>query len=346
MEYTVSFPGGDVRYLFNASFDALQGLTDTANAVIITDSKVAALYQDRLAPYRKVVIEPGEEHKKLKAINIIAEELLEMEAHRKTTIIGVGGGMVTDMAGFASAVYMRGLRFGFVPTTLLGMVDAAIGGKNGVNFGLHKNMLGTITQPAFILFDTSFLSTLSEQEWSNGFAEIIKYACIFDKELFYELEQNTIKNYQQNEEKLIHLIRRCADWKNKTVMADEKESGQRKLLNFGHTAGHAIETLYNLPHGYAVALGMILACRLSEKYNEQLSGSAERIAALLKRYNLPVHYDIDVNKVMNILKMDKKRSTDSIDYIILRDIGEAAIQPVSFDEIKQAIEDFSHAGNN
>ena len=173
------------------------------------------------------------------------------------------------------------------------MTHAAIGGKNGVNMEFHKNILGTIQQPKFILYDGAFLKTLPDEEWSNGFAEIIKYACLFDDDLYRELHQHTIDFYKQNDQALEQLIAKCADWKNKTVLADEKEQNSRKLLNFGHTAGHAIETLYNLPHGHAVALGMIVACIVSEKVCGLDKKAKESLIELLLQYNLPIRLSIN-----------------------------------------------------
>ncbi len=345
MEYSVSFPTGTVQYRFNGIKDLLT-LAPAEHAVLITDSNIAALHADIFALYQTIIIPAGEEHKTQDIIRTITEHLLEFKAHRKTTIVGIGGGMITDIAGYAASVYMRGIPFGFVPTSLLGMVDAAIGGKNGVNFGLQKNLLGTITQPKFIIYDTSLLDTLPISEWSNGFAEIIKYACIYDAALFDELGKNNLEHYRNNNSALLALVQKCADWKNKTVLEDERETGIRKLLNFGHTAGHAIETLYNLPHGQAVALGMLIACRVSEKENGLNSLIREQLADLLHRYKLPASLRLHPDRLMDILVMDKKRNSEHIDFILLNSIGSAYIKLLSFDTIQQALEEFTDAGHN
>jgi 3-dehydroquinate synthase len=345
MHYTLTFNTAAVKYQLHSSFGALDSLIDPANSIIITDTDVAGLYPHLFTGHRTVIIPAGERNKTLETVQYITEQLLQHQAHRKTFLVGIGGGTVTDITGFVASIYMRGLPFGFVPTTLLGMVDAAIGGKNGVNMGLHKNLLGTITQPQFILYFPSFLETLPIEEWSNGFAEVIKYACIFDKELFEELSDNNINYYQQNREALTTLISRCVDWKNKTVLEDEKESDKRKLLNFGHTAGHALETQYHIPHGHAVALGMIIACMVSEQVEGLDISVRKKLVALLQQYKLPTIISFDIEQVMNLLKMDKKRTTDAIDYIVLEGIGKAVIKNIQFDTIEKALVSFKDAGN-
>lgn len=345
MEYNVSFPTGTVQYSFS-DIDELAKKAPAESSIIITDSNLATLYQHIIGDYRTIIIPAGEEYKTENTLHNIVEQLLEFKAHKKTTIVGFGGGVVTDIAGYAASIYMRGVPFGFVPTTLLAMVDAAIGGKNGVNFGLHKNMLGNIRQPSFILYDSQLLKTLPEIEWSNGFAEIIKYGCIFDASLFNSLGKHDIGYYRANAKSLGKLIEKCVAWKNKTVTEDEKENGVRKLLNFGHTAGHAIETLYNLPHGQAVSLGMLIACIIAEKECALPTDVRTQLTNILERYKLPTSLKLHTEQLMDILVMDKKRSNNSIDYILLNSIGSAFIKPLPFDTIKQAIEDFANAGNH
>ncbi len=346
MPESITFGTGTVQYHYKTRFTDLKDIVFKEHCVIVTDSTVASLYPELETMYPCIVIPSGEEHKKLKTINIIVEQLLEYKAHRKTVLLGIGGGVITDITGFAASIYMRGMRFGFVPTTLLGMVDASIGGKNGVNFGLQKNLVGTIQQPQFILFDTDFLSTLPSLEWSNGFAEIIKYACIFDDHMFETLQKHQLEYYHYNHPVLDTLIHKCAGWKNKTVQEDEQEKGLRKLLNFGHTAGHAIETLYNLSHGQAISLGMLLACKVSEAVTGLDSQVYYQLTKLMEQYKLPSALTLHPDKLMDILAMDKKRNGNEVDYIVLNKIGSASIQTIPFDIIRTAIENFPHAGNH
>lgn len=346
MQYSLSFPTGEVTYVFDNTHRALETLADAGKCIFITDVHVAALYPGFFKDRETIVLPAGEQNKSWDNIKILAEHLLQREAHRNTMLIAVGGGMVTDITGFIASIYMRGLSFSYIPTTLLAMVDAAVGGKNGINLALHKNILGCIQQPEFILYDTSFLKTLPDEEWSNGFAEVIKYACLFDKELFDILSQHNVQFYKENSSALEKLIATCVEWKNKIVLADEKENGNRKLLNFGHTAGHAIETLYKLPHGYAVALGMIIACIVSENISGLDKNAKTILSKLLQQYQLPTTYNINIAKVMDLLKMDKKRSQESINYIVLNKIGAGVVKSLSFEIIQHALETFVHASHH
>jgi 3-dehydroquinate synthase len=324
------------KYIFNNNSQPAR--LGHANNIYITDSHVYELYPDIFKDVHTIVFPTGEEHKTQHTVQYIIKELLGFEAHRKTTIIGVGGGIVTDVTGYAASIYMRGLPFDFIPTTLLGMVDAAIGGKNGVNYGLHKNFVGTINQPGSINFNTTFLKTLPDAEWRNGFAEIVKYACLFDTALFAELGNRDIAYYQKNEAALTTLVQTCVNWKTKIIAEDEHEHSSRKLLNFGHTAGHAIETLYHLPHGQAVAIGMVVACHIAEKELGIDKTIRQQLELLLHRYGLPTTYNFDVEEVMKLLAMDKKRNDTGIEYVLLQNIGAACITLLPFSSIEKALE--------
>ncbi len=337
MPHKVHFPSGTVNYYFRQPASELALVCDMTKAVFITDEHIAALYPDLFSGKRALVLPAGEDSKDIATIVSLTGQLLKMEAGRDAILVGLGGGVITDITGFLGSVYMRGVRFGFVPTSLLGMVDAAIGGKNGVNTGLHKNMLGTIRQPDFIFYDSAFLHTLPDAEWSNGFAEVIKYACIFDAALFEELSGNDINFYKNDTAALDKLIARCAGWKNKTVAEDEQEQGIRKLLNFGHTVGHAIEKLYGLSHGQAVAIGMVAAARISDSINNTHDGMAARLKELLVRYELPVHISMNVHDVMHLLRSDKKRAGETINYILLKTIGHGIIYPLPLAVIEKAL---------
>lgn len=346
MQYSLTFPTGTVQYMLHSSFEALDGICDRKQAIIVTDSNLASQYKSLFQSFKSVITVPaGEKNKSLTTASSVITQLLAQKTTKKTWIIGVGGGVVTDIAGFVASVYMRGVPFGFVPTSLLGMVDAAIGGKNGVNLGLQKNLIGNIKQPRFILYDTNFLKTLPEREWSNGFAEIIKYAMVFDERLFTELSKRDIGYYRDNPNALSALIESCVNMKNKIVLADEQESGARKLLNFGHTAGHAFETLYQMPHGYAVGLGMILACIISEKYGLHSSAKNKLAIALLK-YQLPITLDFDKTRIMEILRLDKKGDRDTVDFIMLQHVGEAVVRNIPFDVVENALSYFTYASSH
>ncbi|RYY55632.1 MAG: 3-dehydroquinate synthase, partial [Chitinophagaceae bacterium] len=249
---------------------------------------------------------------------------------------GIGGGVITDITGYTASVYMRGIRFGFVPTSILSLVDASIGGKNGVDLGDYKNMIGTIRQPSFILHDVSLLASLPDSEWVNGFAEVIKHACITDLAMFRQLESHTVADYKGSKKLLAELIRRNALIKTRVVQRDEFEKGDRRLLNFGHTLGHAVETQYELAHGEAVAIGMTAACHISE----ELSGfkQTERVTSLLGQYGLPTYADFNRKQVFDVMTMDKKRDKKAMNYVLLEKIGRATVQPIPLKKLEKIIQ--------
>jgi 3-dehydroquinate synthase len=288
-----------------------------------------------LKGWKTIVLQPGEENKIQSTVDSIIQQLIDFGADRKTFLVGIGGGVVTDITGYAAAIYMRGIQFGFIPVSILAMVDASIGGKNGIDVGPYKNLAGTIRQPEFLIYDSAFLKTLPQAEWVNGFAEIIKHACIKDARLFKELEANSIRDYKNDKDALSKLVQRNAVIKSDVVKADEFEQGERKLLNFGHTWGHAIETKYKLPHGHAVSIGMVMACRISE----QLTGfkQTQRVIELLEKYGLPVEIEADKKQVFEVLKMDKKKVNTSMNYVLLNDIGNAVIKSIPLEKLEVLI---------
>jgi 3-dehydroquinate synthase len=336
------FSGKPVSYHFNDSLKNLSALTDPDRTILVTDKHLFQAYPSLFAGWRTIVLEPGEQHKVQSTVDDIIRRLIEWQVDRTFTLVGVGGGVVTDITGYAASVYMRGLRFGFVPTSLLAMVDASIGGKNGIDVGPYKNMVGVIRQPAFLLYDFDLLETLPEVEWSNGFAEIIKHACIRDLSAFRLLERHDLTALRSHPEKLRNLIRRNALLKSRVVRRDEFEKGERKLLNFGHTLGHALETSYVLSHGQAVALGMVAACKISERQ----TGFAHtaKVAKVLAKYGLPVAGSFDPDRIMSVFRMDKKRVSQSMNYILLERIGRGNILTIPLDDLEAMIRALSTSG--
>lgn len=339
-----TFPSGTVEYHLAAPVKKLQELAPPESSIVVTDENVARLHGEHLKGYKTLAVPPGEDSKSIETIQRLTQELAGHEAHRKTLIVGVGGGMITDLTGFLASVYMRGTRVGFVPTTLLASVDAAVGGKNGVNVGLHKNLLGTVRQPVFILQDTDLLETLPDAEWSNGFAEIIKYGCISDIRILTTLSQSDIAFYKKNRAGLDELIAGCVDVKSKIVNADEDETGIRRILNFGHTAGHAFERLHNLPHGAAVGLGMLVACLVSEKVAGLDLSAKDKLANTLAAYGLPTTLDFNPDDVAALLRADKKRTDDGIDYVVMEAFGKVCVKSLPFSVIEDALKMFADAG--
>jgi 3-dehydroquinate synthase len=334
---TFSFSTSSVNYFFNAEISYLDQVVAKDNAVVITDENVFAKHQRKLKGWKTIVIKGGERYKVQSTVDDIIQQLIDLNADRRTTLIGVGGGVVTDITGYVAGIYMRGIQFGFVPTSILAMVDAAIGGKNGIDVGLFKNMVGLIRQPSFLLYDFSLLKSLPKEEWVNGFAEIIKHACIKDAPMFTSLEENKLSYFQKDLAELAKLIQRNALLKTKVVIGDEFENGDRKLLNFGHTIGHAIENLYQIPHGHAVSIGMGVACKFSA--SELGFKDTDRIVKVLKAYGLPPQFEFDKDEAFRILKNDKKKTNQSINYILLQKIGKAEIVPLSFEQIQTLIND-------
>lgn len=304
--------------------------------VVITDENLVKYHAKKFVQCPTIVIKAGEQNKQLTTVDYIIKELIKLKADRTTTLIGIGGGVVTDIVGFVAATYMRGVQFGFVPTSLLALVDASIGGKNGVDISVFKNTMGTIAQPNFIWHDLTFLKTLPLIEWQNGFAEIIKHACIKDAAMFKQLQQNKPNYYIKNKRQLGLLIEQNTHIKINIVTKDVYENGDRKLLNFGHTLGHAIENIYKLSHGEAIAVGMMFACKLSE----QKLGfkQTNEVVALLQQYGLPTHLKINKQKVLQTLMADKKKEGDFINFILLEKIGKAVIQKISVDEIVEVLD--------
>lgn len=330
------FSGSSTDYYPAYGIGHLKKITDSKATVLITDENVYNAHTKRFKGWNTIVLKPGEEFKVQATVDAVIEKLIEMEADRKTTLIGIGGGVITDITGYVASVYMRGLRFGFVPTSILALVDASIGGKNGIDVGVYKNMVGVIRQPSFILHDMVFLNSLPQAEWENGFAEIIKHACIKDATMFAELERNTLKTYQGRQKSICELIQRNVIIKTKVVQKDEFEKGERRLLNFGHTLGHALETQYELLHGQAISIGMTYACHISE----QLTGfrQTEKVINVLEKYNLPTYASFNKQKVFDVLKMDKKRERKEMNYVLLEKIGKGVLRSISLKQLERIIQ--------
>ena len=334
------FSSASVDVYFDASFSYLSKLVDKKNAVIITDENIFSAHRVKFRNWNVITLKPGEVFKIQLTADAIIEQLIGFEADRSTTLIGVGGGVVTDLTGYVASIYMRGIRFGFVPTSLLAMVDASIGGKNGVDVGDYKNLVGSIRQPSFLLYDYNFLKSLPDIEWSNGFAEIIKHACILDQQSFKLLAKNHLQSIKKDKKLLASIIEKNVLLKTSVVKKDEFEKGDRKLLNFGHTLGHALETQYELTHGQAVALGMVFAAWLSE----QILGLKKSIEILqvLSLYKLPTIASFDAERVFNVLTMDKKRVNDKMNFILLEKIGKGVVHTIKLDRLKKYVSSYAN----
>lgn len=303
---------------------------------IITDNNIRSLYKDKFPAGVVLEIPSGEASKTISVVEELCLKLSNAGADRQSFILGIGGGVVCDITGLVASLYMRGVRHGFVSASLLSQVDASVGGKTGVNAGRLKNVIGTFKLPEFVICDLSMLATLPQAEFVSGIGELIKSAIIADRELFFDIKQNIEQIMLRNDGILEDLIFRSLKIKTAVVSEDYKESGQRRMLNFGHTMGHALEMLNNTPHGVAVMQGMILAAKWSVMKG-YLAGSEY----------LELKYITDYLKVpaitsfpkgfIELVQGDKKRSGSIISFVFLQTIGQVKIEKVTVEEITNFI---------
>ena len=306
--------------------------------MIVTNERVAPLYLAalektlaHLSVESEVVILPdGEQHKNLATLEKIYSALLEKKQHRSTTLIALGGGVVGDMTGFAAATYQRGVPFIQVPTTLLAQVDSSVGGKTGVNHPLGKNMIGAFYQPMSVVIDLAVLKTLPPRELAAGLAEVIKYGLIYDQDFFLWIENSIDALLQLDEEALMHAVRRSCEIKAEIVASDERESGIRAILNFGHTFGHAIEGALGYGtylHGEAVAIGMRMAAELSVKQGWLEESWLQRIKTLLSKAGLPIQSPTEMTQEQwfSWMSMDKKVMDKKVRLVLLQGCGQAIV---------------------
>lgn len=302
---------------------------------IITDSNVDNIYRKRFPGCPVYVIEPGEKSKDLKVVSDICRWLLESGADRGAFIAGIGGGVVCDLAGFVASTYMRGVKFGFVATSLLAQVDASIGGKNGVNLDGYKNIIGTFTQPEFVICDVDMLMTLPEKEFVNGLAEVVKHALINDIDQVSHLEKFNIPILAKDRNEMEYIVGHSVKIKAKVVENDEMEQGERRKLNLGHTWGHAVEKIASMPHGESVSVGLAFAAGLSVKKGLLKEDERRRILNLLTGFDLPVMSQADPAGVFDAMVKDKKKEGDAIHFILMKGIGNVIVEPVDVRELNK-----------
>ncbi|MGD9162066.1 MAG: 3-dehydroquinate synthase [Desulfobacteraceae bacterium] len=323
------------KLLVGESYRNAEKYLPSSNVVIIADSNVYDYYRESFPKGKTIKIDTNEKMKNLDTVNYIINELVEMEADRSLFLLGIGGGILCDITGFVASIYMRGVSFGFISTTLLSQVDASVGGKNGVNFKGYKNIVGVFNQPDFVICDPEMLKTLPEDELLNGCAEIIKHGAIADIELFEYLENNYQGIIDMDRDAIERVVYDSVVIKSDVVNRDEKEKGERRKLNFGHTIGHAVEKVTGVSHGKAVSLGMVAAANLSESKGLLTSEEKQRIVALIKNMGLPVEMKTDKEKVLDAMKRDKKKEGDSIHFVLLDGIGKAVIENISIKELEE-----------
>ena len=328
------------RILLNEKISNLNNyLPANRKIIIITDSNLKKHYGKFFEKFNVIEIRQGEKNKTLATVDKIIGKLVELEADRSAFIIGIGGGIVSDITGFAASIYMRGLSFGFVSTSLLSQVDASVGGKNGVNYKGFKNMVGVFNQPEFVICDLDMLQTLDRNEFIGGFAEIIKHGAIKDVKLFEFLESNFKKALDYNTDTLHRVIRDSIIIKSTVVEQDEKEKGERRKLNFGHTFGHAIEKLTKINHGKAIAIGMNMAAQASVKLGLLKSIEADRLKKLIENFQLPVRLSVDKTVLFNAMKKDKKREGSDIHLVLLKNLGSAEVVNINYKKLEEIVND-------
>lgn len=312
-------------------------------AVVVTDSNIGAIYADSIVSSLSAsgfqpsvfTFPAGEEHKRLSVISDLYAAFSERELTRSDFVVALGGGVTGDMAGFAAATYLRGIRFLQIPTSLLAQIDSSVGGKTGVDLPQGKNLAGAFHQPSLVLIDPDTLSTLPPPFFADGMGEAVKYGCIRDRALFGRIARGGAK------EDVEPIIVRCVDIKRELVERDERDFGDRMLLNFGHTFGHALEKLHGykgLTHGEAVGIGMVLMTRCGEAAGLTEPGTSEQISSALQTYGLPVSDEADANRIAETARLDKKSRGDKINLVLLRKIGDGFLHPVPLEGLGRFME--------
>ena len=322
--------GIDLLSMKSLFVDQIQG----RQVMIVTNKTIAPLYLDKLTSIldgfnvQSVILPDGEEFKKLETLNKVFDALLEAKFDRTSTLIALGGGVIGDITGFAAASYQRGVGFIQVPTTLLSQVDSSVGGKTGINHELGKNMIGAFYQPKAVIIDVNTLDTLSNQEFSAGMAEVIKYGLLGNADFLSMLEANIESIMARKKDLIIEVIFNCCQDKARIVELDEFEKGKRALLNLGHTFGHGIENAFgygNYLHGEAVSIGMVMAAKLSKDEGNLSYEEALRVESILSKADLPISINksVDSETLITAMSLDKKSIDGKIRLVLLKSLGDS-----------------------
>ena len=320
--------------------DYIKNVSKAKKVCLISDTNVYPIYKDKVIKSLeengfeviKYVFEAGEGSKTIQTVIEMVEFMAENALTRNDLVVALGGGVCGDMAGFAASIYLRGIEFAQIPTSLLAQVDSSVGGKTAVDLPQGKNLCGAFHQPCIVLIDPDTLNTLTPEYFSDGMAEAIKMGCIKSSSLFEKIENEDAK------EIIDDIIFECVSLKATVVENDEKEKGERALLNFGHTAGHAIEKLHNfttISHGEAVGIGMVIVSKAGEANGITEKGTADRIIKVLQKYNLKINDNDSLTDIITAMNSDKKRTGTAINFILLYSIGESFINPINNEEIEK-----------
>ena len=318
--------------------DILSGVLPEGRVVVVSDSTIDRLYHSVLAQYDTVLIGLGESVKTMQTVEMIYRRFIELGVDRSTFVLAVGGGIVTDVAGFAASTYMRGVKFGFVSTTLLGCVDASVGGKNGVNLDGYKNMAGVFAQPQFVVCDTSLFATLPLREIRAGLAEAVKAGIIGDEPLFGLIERVGLDGLCADPEAMDKVVVHSVRLKAAVVSRDEREHGERRKLNLGHTFGHAVEKCSReMIHGEAVAVGMAIAARLAVKLGLLAPAACDRIVRLLAALGFATEPPVPAERLLAAVTKDKKSEGDTIRLVLPTAVGACEVRTMTFDELSRLV---------
>lgn len=345
----VETPGG--HYPIHIGTDRLDAVADSIPAdatalAIVTNTTVGALYGERLRaalqttgkPLLTIELPDGEQHKTWASLDRIFDALLAAALDRKAVLVALGGGVIGDVCGFAASCYMRGIRFVQVPTTLLAQVDSSVGGKTAINHLRGKNMIGAFYQPRAVEIDPGVLATLPAREISAGLAEVVKYGMIADEAFFDWCESHVDALRALDEQAIRHAVRRSCELKAWVVSQDERESGLRAILNFGHTFGHAIESGLGYGqwlHGEAVGCGMVMAAELSARVGGLEAGAVDRIRALVQAIGCPIQPPgLGAGRWLDLMRVDKKNEGRQIRYVLLPALGRAEVRAVDDDQVR------------
>ena len=320
---------------------------NTCKIAVVTDETVNELYGEAVktslenAGFKAQIfaLKSGEETKSIDSMAYLLSKFAQMQLSRNDLVVGLGGGVIGDLSGFVASCYMRGLSHIQIPTTLLAQVDSSVGGKTAVNLKEGKNLVGAFWQPSMVVIDTEVLNTLDDRQFASGMAEVIKYGAIFSGEFFNYLD--SFKDRKEIMKEMPEIIYKCCDYKRQVVEIDERDTGDRMLLNFGHTFGHIIEMLgkyHTYTHGEAVAIGMYIASIYGETANITPKGTNKKIADLCSKYSLPVYDKINLNSFVAHIGVDKKVVFNKVNLILLNKLGNAGIYPVTKNEFQQNID--------
>ncbi len=339
IEFILKAAARDSRIIVGGSLKDINTYIPGSNLLIIADKEVHELYSDIFPDFPLIIIESSEQTKSLSTIEHIYKQFLEQDVDRDTFILAIGGGVLCDIAGFAASTYLRGLRYAFVATTLLAQVDASVGGKNGVNFNGIKNIIGVFNQPEFVICDHDLLKTLDKEEFLSGLGEVLKYGFIGDPEILAYFGDDSNAG-QEDTGKIHDIVVRSLRIKKQIVENDELETGLRRLLNFGHSFGHAIESTAKIPHGIAISYGMLAAIYISARKGYMSDGEAKKATHLIKGSGVLKAVSLDPAMLRYHFAADKKRSGRYLYFVMLKNIGEAFTEKLEADMLFELFEDW------